>query len=557
MWSIYTERCVLFLDALDECAEPEQLERPLEILSKTETRCRVLVTGRPHAIQRDRLDKILGSRPAEYDLAPLAPLQRRGFIESWFGDDPDKSRVLGLLENHARFDDLTGNPQLLGLCCFAAADGDFDPKSLNRAALFKLITRHLLRTDWKRAANPNAPTLPKSQEDFLELVAAAAFKLFEKNPAGNRFGYRTWHMEADAAKKRMGLDGTEWSANNITEILRYGGLLVKPGKEDYAFLHRGFFEFLTALYLSWRIADGCKAVNAFLDKKVWDPAYKEVFAFLIGLLDDPQPLFAMLSDPNKDDRFRHRLELASYCLPEVKPSFQASAGFPEFREGLAKEARDYLDTLLPEDIAGKWWPVLNNSEIFAKDIYNWNETSFLGLERLNHAIAYPKFRIALDKLIFEHHELSNCKIYYLDEYLSVSKIVVDAVGHLGVSVITPNIKEELVRLLDDTWMLKSVLEVIEKLGISVVTPEILSILARLLNAPDRDIRGKTASVIGKMGTAASTLDILTALARLENDPDEYVQRNVASAIEKLDTTEATPEILVALNKIWLFRKICG
>jgi hypothetical protein len=58
------------------------------------------------------------------------------FIEGWFGDDPDKSRVLGLLENHARFDDLTGNPQLLGLCCFAAADGDFDPKSLNRAALF-------------------------------------------------------------------------------------------------------------------------------------------------------------------------------------------------------------------------------------------------------------------------------------------------------------------------------------------------------------------------------------------------------------------------------------
>lgn len=49
----------------------------------------------------------------------------------------------------------------------------------------------------------------------------------------------------------------------------------------------------------------------FLDHKAWDPAWHECICCFAGRLDDPSPLFKILSDESKDDCFRHRLALAA------------------------------------------------------------------------------------------------------------------------------------------------------------------------------------------------------------------------------------------------------
>ncbi|MGH8474939.1 MAG: hypothetical protein ACRER2_04080 [Methylococcales bacterium] len=218
-----------------------------------------------------------------------------------------------------------------------------------------------------------------------------------------------------------------WSRDQITLRLRDSGFLVSPAPEHLGFLHRGIFEYLAARHLAWQKSDGCGWVDEFLDKKAWDPNYQEVFVFLAGLLEDPQALLKNLADASKDDRFRHRLVLASQCLPEVDPSKVEIC-----REFIAGQARVYLDSLLPKEIAGQWWPNSTNPESFARAVELLNASEPLGWRRFGAGFPTPTF-LAEAGLGTDPDE----RVRRTAEYAGTA---------LDVAVINPNILSALARL---------------------------------------------------------------------------------------------------------------
>ena len=602
---LYTEHCTLFLDAVDECKPASLPTDALQTLAHPSTRCRILATGRVHAIanEKDSLRQLFGADMTEYELAPLTPPQCQTFIDGWFkhepGGDEKKARVSGLLREHPRLNDLTSNAQLLGLYCFAAAREDFKPEE-GRAGLFNQITHSLLKSQWKRTvrpANPNTenaeseshqspqseeskPTtktgLPFDPQDLLELTAEVAYRLFVENPEGNQFARTDWNHAAVQALNNQHLP--DWGKNQVTDELRLTGLLVEPAPYQLAFLHRSFFEFLTAWHLSKKLRQKPRQSSKadyllLLDKKAWDPAYKEVFAYIVGLLDNPEPLFNILSDPKKDDRFRHRLELASYCLPEIKPCFKATAGFPEFRERLAKEARDYLDSVLPKEIAGKWWPMGDNLSRFCAASGRWNDIRRLGLGHLKLVIASQEILAVLARgLADPDRDVRRNMAKAVRELgpaaaspeilAALARGIVDpdrdvrlnmawAVGELGAVAASPEILAALAQSLadlDSYGMPDIMVEAVGNIGAAAAKPELLAALLSGLADPDCKVRSRMAKAVGNIGAAAATPEILAALLRGLADPDMWAREGMAEAVGKIGPTVATPEFLSALAR---------
>ena len=251
--TLTSARSYLFLDALDEVPEPAQVSTALHSLGLAE--CRVLITSRPYAYGAGILpwpDTDL----VHYTMAPFTPAQRQQFINGWFQDNAvPRERLSGVLQTSPRFDDLTSNALLLSLTCTAVERHELAPH-LTRGELYELIIRDTLRGLWKWGQLPVATRATRKSRALnldllLSLLAQIAFMLFQANPAGNRFRTKDWHYQCQQA---LGEQHLTYGLDEVVERLSHCGLLVSPAPGWYAFLHRSFFEYLTAYHLAERLS---------------------------------------------------------------------------------------------------------------------------------------------------------------------------------------------------------------------------------------------------------------------------------------------------------------
>jgi hypothetical protein len=330
-----SEQCWLILDALDQVDEPNRphLTNRLKAVETQDWRCRVVLTCRTANYDRARVP---WATLTEYELAPFRPSEIRQFIEKWFGPGNGRGQTLRrVLDRNFSLSHACRNPLILTLTCLAHEEGELTEET-RRVDLYAFVLRGLARRAWKE--NPLNPQDPHI-DDLLLLLKSVGRTLFERRPASNQFT-NSEVIESLTSVPNLPLplvlrqqipegglhpSALAYAPTLLRDELCDCGILVgaglaRNGETQFSFLHRTFLEYLTACALALEKQakqKGWSAMAEFVDKKAWLPAWQEVVILLAGQLEDPIPLLELLSDPGRDDLFRHRLCLAARCLPEL------------------------------------------------------------------------------------------------------------------------------------------------------------------------------------------------------------------------------------------------
>lgn len=325
---IPTNSCWLILDALDQ-VDPKKglprLSRLLEAMDADGWKTHIFLTCRTANFDRT---KIPWRTLTQYELAPFDPGEMRQFVTGWFDktrfDHDAASRGRRLAEVLGRSYSLLHacrSPMLLTLACLAHNEGPELSDQTRRVDLYPRVLRALCRRAWHKdgALSPEDPQVEK----VIKMLRHVGRNLFELSPESNQFTDTEVTSAITAATKAISMRRSPDRVMN--ELIKCGILFtagLKDGKElQFSFLHRSFVEFLAA----WSLAEEVKKCDVSsadefwgqILRKAWLPTWEEVILFLAGMLDDPEPLLARLSDEMSDCYFRTRLCLAARCLPEL------------------------------------------------------------------------------------------------------------------------------------------------------------------------------------------------------------------------------------------------
>lgn len=342
-----SDHCVILLDAWDEVPvkEPKSGQSLDHEPGSQQLLGERLQTFADH-FPRPRL--LLTSRIVGYDSShpPIVNLQElellafdspqtESFVSVWFGDDTQAAnQCLAMLRQNPQVRGLARIPLMLTLLCrtYIECQEKLCDFPTRRVELYDRCVSGLLR-DWK--GEKHLPFNHLKLISTLSRLAEGAFKLHAEQK--EQF---TEPELAQALGFDLERDDETQKAVEFIETLKRDGILITAGEHRDApllFLHRTFHEYLTARTLGKIVNEHKKGwhteievrgermtVKHLLEKKAWDQRWQEVIVLLAGQLEDPSPLLEMLSNPDPtptnphgDDIFRHRLALASLCLPEI------------------------------------------------------------------------------------------------------------------------------------------------------------------------------------------------------------------------------------------------
>lgn len=259
---VFTERCVLCLDALDEVSNDNRnaLQQALEPLRTAA--CRLVVTSRPYGYQDGVLP--LG-HVSVYELVPFSPAQQQQFVDNWFrGDAARRIDMMAFIQEHPEFD----NALLLTLCCAMAAWHNrmaalSQPGDVYRDIINTLLLGH------------------DTPEELLVLLQVVAWRLFKTDPNNTIFRYAALRDAILMARKHLAITD---DPQDLARVLRATGILVFPTPDQAMFVHPMFRDFLAAEYCvnkSKRFASVVKL------RFVWRPEAAEMLRFLDTDLETP------------------------------------------------------------------------------------------------------------------------------------------------------------------------------------------------------------------------------------------------------------------------------
>ncbi|MBI2842106.1 MAG: HEAT repeat domain-containing protein [Armatimonadetes bacterium] len=267
---------------------------------------------------------------AGYKLAPFELSDIRRFVDWWFADDPVKASSLrALLDTSYSLALACRNPLMATLTCLVHEEHDITAGVTQRGVYARAV-RHLL----ERYHKPSGKTdMANPVDQRRQLLTDIAWSVFPDDADSDRFSGNTI---AKALARSMRKGKTSPEVVIALDALEGSGILTNLGRDvctdeqQFSFRHRSFLDYLVARHLGrevnekqagWSatvVVDNRKTTfGELLDRKAWDPAWRNVVIFLAGELKDPAPLLEMLSDVSRDDRFRHRLALAVLCLPDA------------------------------------------------------------------------------------------------------------------------------------------------------------------------------------------------------------------------------------------------
>lgn len=267
----------------------------------------------------------------------LTEAQRNSYIRRFSSTEHghfEADELIARLREIPQMLSLAANPLLLSIICSLVKEGPVMPAT--RTQLYnRALTKLLDRPRRRPVKYPNEEPPRASLRAILERAALVLSVQARQNQVG-QFPESEVVSSLAAAAAAEGIGpATDFAHSLLRDLTHNSGLLRGRSDRGYFFLHPTFQEFLSASALArilkaggWNseitFAGTPMTVRELVDRKAWDPGWQEVLKMLAGQLEDPTPLLAMLSNPQRtstnpkgDDIFRHRLTLAACCLTEL------------------------------------------------------------------------------------------------------------------------------------------------------------------------------------------------------------------------------------------------
>lgn len=207
-------RALLILDGLDEAHEPEDLAGEIEAMSHAYPRVGVLVTGRPAALSRARLDSFTRTAVQSWD-----PWQAHWFLARLL-DEASAEGILGVVRRSHGLWDLLKSPLMVTLVALVWRERGDLPEG--RGAILDAAIRTMLET-WpgRRRKRDRDHTIAEQLARLQRLAAASLDPNFDPSFAGF------------ARALGEGLAGEPWLEHVIDET----GILHAAGPDRYEFFH--------------------------------------------------------------------------------------------------------------------------------------------------------------------------------------------------------------------------------------------------------------------------------------------------------------------------------
>jgi hypothetical protein len=552
----HEERCWLFLDALDEVAEPERLKAFWGVLRQWQTR--VVLTSRPYAYQGG-----LPFQPLECRLAPFVARQTRALVERWHaGDSGRAAPLLQTLRSSAGLEQMGQNPLLLTLVCWLAEDREITP-DVSRSQLYEWMVRDLLSLD--RQGNRD----PVRAGELFSLVREIGWRWFEANqgkkalPQGQ---LREWVWESCQrplphgvpAAQAVNLTPAAWADDLIRELAREKRFLAVfewNRQPAYVFPHRSILEFLAGAELAEKLkSDRAGGWWDFVDRMAWDPGWEGVLLFAAGQLGERVNDLARRLLDGEDDIFCHRLALAAMCLAEAPRHLrreelvdQITAGVWHFQSSEVSDpvwvlARETLDKL---HHAGSAWVAAGKLNGKLSEKLNGKLKEAKLLELLVQQVEQGAERAIwlAGHLGIAATQSPDLVASLLQTLRSKSRrwVAAEALKNLGAHVAGhPATITALAEALEryghrDYFVRTRVTEALSKLGGPAVShPDIRRALSNGLRSHDPAKRALSAEVIGRLGDAVATDgDLMSALFSAFRADDGWVRFSATTALAKL------------------------
>jgi antitoxin component of RelBE/YafQ-DinJ toxin-antitoxin module len=528
---VHQQRCWLFLDALDEAGDDEVLGNLFKALK--DWQCCVLITSRPYGYRM----KLPFDLVTEYRLAPLTTAQARQFIDKWFAGNDRQAMMNHLLSRSPSVQQVSQNPFLLTLLCWVAERHELS-EDIARTQIYDRVTRDLLGLPLDGTGDVD----DQRAIEWLPLMREIAFTYFRETAGRHPVSTERLLRVMENSNKRplpLRSDGVrldpEKTANLnpgqqavlLLDELRKKRLLIPltSTRSVYVAPHRSFIEYFAACMLADEVVsnDAGKSGTFFNDQSVWEfiddkasyPHWQEVSLFLAGSLMNPLLLLKLLANPERDDRFRHRLCLAALCLPEL------SVGYNEELESLIGRNAQEVFTL--------WWEDKKHG------------IEFHHLRRTLPAIGQRGGLTVMPEL------LAGLR----DAHWNVRLEAAEALVQLGVTT------DEVVAVLlaglrDAHWKVRfEAAKALVRLG--ATTDEMVAVLLAGLHDEDSDVRLGAAYVLGQTG-ARTTEEVVAGLLAALRDEDVYVRLQAAEALVQMGATtdEVVAVLLAALRDAHLY-----
>jgi HEAT repeat protein len=599
-WRRWLERgdVLLLFDGLDEINGEAEFEATLRSTLAAFPRCPTIITCRTVSFEQH---KALCEELPVFTLDGLDDRGRDAYVRAYPAQQAnfDASKLIEQLNRQTAMRPLAANPLLLMLICFVVDDRKGTALPATRTELFDLAVSRLLRGPKKRVK----VTYPGGKRDLRlirkrRIVERSALELFAGQ---DRKRLLTFDEETvvDSLTRAVKIEGLGSAADVadalLDDLVHNSGLLRGDEDAGYFFLHLVIQEFLAASALArrvqargWDVMLGLgttrRTVREWVDKKAWDPRWREVVCMLTGrlasrrssidppsadrarglrtppsarldvstrssgqskidaALDAPEFLLRMLGDPKPtatnpegDDAFYHRLALAATAMAEIPGSE---------RENLSET----ISTLTARVFA-YWWREWRNSTAAA---YAALGRALPSLALVNAEVPAKRPPDEWDRVEQGKADLQTPAMPLLrraaellrDPDADVRRAAAEAVGGMGAAAATEPILDQIVALMRDLDpYVRAATTMVGPMGAAAATEPFLDQIVALMRDGNRWVGAEAALAVGAMGAAAATEPILEQIVALLRDGNEWPQFAALDAVRGMGAAAATDRFL--------------
>jgi HEAT repeat protein len=507
-------RFLLVIDALDELPETQQNRFRDCAQQLDNTTGIVLVTCR--TMHWEERSQWLGWKklPDAAELAPLNLREQRAIAGRFFSENPRGAQAMQqrLRESYV-LRHACRTPLLLTFACLLQSENQLR-SDLTLAELYAHIVRRLLQGGWRNIATPPIATRVREAET-LYLLDRIAWNLFRQSPERNLFTLEAWQSAATEATVEL------------LETLERLGVVVAAGYDwrgypQWSFAHRSILEFLAARHLSrqenWREE---------ISQHFWfQPEWVEVLTFLVGLVENADPLVERL-EGEQDDIFGSMLLLQARVV-----------GFGRVSDAVAQRvAKRAVERYLSREIPEKF--TLPPLQALGRHVVPLLVQALKDEDRWVRAAACEALGAIGDPQAIPHLAQA-----LQDEAWEVRKAACEALGAIGDPQAIPHLAQA---LQDEAWWVRKA--VCEALG-AIGDPQAIPHLAQALQDEHRWVRAAACEALGAIGDPQAIPPLLQAL----QDEAWEVRKAACEALGAIGDPQAIPPLLQALqDEAWEVR----
>ncbi len=281
----------------------------------------------------------------EYELLPFDVSSQFQFIEQWPHVTNQKHTLSSLIEKHENLRKLCQYPLFLTFLCLLSDFAQIEEctKDIRQGDLYQNLILHLIQ-QWNRVRNGTYISSDMLYVRYI-ILQELAWYLFRCEPMTRTFSFEMIEKGLENAVNTVntGINEERKPHEWLQEFVEIGILQQvgwKPASIHYAFVHPSILEFLAGGALAHRVNMNWNEWKRVIDHTSWDPAWWEVLQFMAWALKDEPYIktIQLLSDPKKDDFFRHRTILALRLMNERKRKREE---WTEIESQIIKEIMQY------------------------------------------------------------------------------------------------------------------------------------------------------------------------------------------------------------------------